>query len=29
MLAETNDWGAGCSTENSVAIHETVYDPDD
>lgn len=26
MLAETNDWGAGCSTENSVAIHEAVYD---
>jgi sulfoacetaldehyde dehydrogenase len=25
MLAETNDWGAGCSTENSVAIHEAVY----
>ena len=26
MLAETNDWGAGCSTENSVAIQDTVYD---
>lgn len=26
MLAETNDWGAGCSTENSVVIHEAVYD---
>ena len=25
MLAETNDWGAGCSTENSVAIHQAVY----
>jgi len=24
--AEMNDWGAGCSTENSVAIHEAVYD---
>ena len=24
--AETNDWGAGCSTENSVVIHEAVYD---
>ncbi|MFD4820160.1 aldehyde dehydrogenase family protein [Peribacillus butanolivorans] len=26
MKAETNDWGAGCSTENSVAIHEKVYE---
>ena len=26
MLAETNDWGAGCSTENSVVIHEAIYD---
>jgi sulfoacetaldehyde dehydrogenase len=26
MQAEMNDWGAGCSTENSVAIHEAVYD---
>ena len=26
MLSETNDWGAGCSTENSVAIQDTVYD---
>ena len=26
MLAETNDWGAGCSTENSIAIQETIYD---
>ena len=26
MQAEMNDWGAGCSTENSVAIQETVYD---
>ena len=26
MLSETNDWGAGCSTENSVAIQETVYE---
>ncbi len=26
MLAETNDWGAGCSTENSVVIHEAVYE---
>lgn len=26
MQAETNDWGAGCSTENSVAIQENVYD---
>ena len=24
--AETNDWGAGCSTENSVIIHESIYD---
>lgn len=23
--AETNDWGAGCSTENSIIIHEAVY----
>ena len=26
MQAEMNDWGSGCSTENSVAIHEAVYD---
>lgn len=26
MKAEMNDWGSGCSTENSVAIHEAVYD---
>lgn len=25
-MAEMNDWGSGCSTENSVAIHEKVYD---
>lgn len=25
-MAEMNDWGSGCSTENSVAIHEAVYD---
>ena len=24
--AEMNDWGSGCSTENSVAIHEKIYD---
>ena len=24
--AEMNDWGAGCSTENSVVIHKDVYD---
>lgn len=24
--AEMNDWGSGCSTENSVVIHEAVYD---
>lgn len=26
MQAEMNDCGSGCSTENSVAIHEAVYD---
>lgn len=26
MLAETNDWGAGCSTENSAIILESIYD---
>lgn len=26
MAAETNDWGAGCSTENSIAIQDTIYD---
>lgn len=26
MKAEINDWGSGCSTENSVAIQESVYD---
>lgn len=26
MEAEMNDWGSGCSTENSVAIQENVYD---
>lgn len=26
MLAQTNDWGAGCSTENSALILESVYD---
>lgn len=26
MRAEMNDWGSGCSTENSVVIHEAVYD---
>ena len=26
MQAEMNDWGSGCSTENSVVIHEKVYD---
>lgn len=25
-MAEMNDWGSGCSTENSVMIHEAVYD---
>lgn len=25
-MAEMNDWGSGCSTENSIAIHEKVYD---
>lgn len=25
-MAEMNDWGSGCSTENSIAIHEAVYD---
>lgn len=25
-MAEMNDWGSGCSTENSVVIHEAVYD---
>ncbi|WP_368233854.1 aldehyde dehydrogenase family protein [Anaerotruncus rubiinfantis] len=24
--AEMNDWGSGCSTENSVVIHAAVYD---
>ncbi len=26
MEAEMNDWGSGCSTENSVVIHQAVYD---
>ena len=26
MQAEMNDWGSGCSTENSVVIHEAVYE---
>lgn len=25
-MAEMNDWGSGCSTENSVMIQESVYD---
>jgi len=26
MESQTNDWGTGCSTENSLVIQESVYD---